>query len=228
MRHACFALSRTIAFAVMTAAVPGSRGTLLAQAAQPETPVARLVAEPARVNLKVGDSLAFKVTAYDANGNVLPNAAVRVGGQRMAVYFGDGIVRGLRAGTFRATATAAAGVGGRPVTLDIPVTIAWPALTSIEVNSSVSRLYTGVTVAHTAKGAHADKSERKGLIANWRSSDPIGGASRSLRQRERAQGRQRDHHGRGRRRSRREALCGGCESGHDDRPRHHGDVHPHG
>src|SRR5512132_2605806 len=42
------------------------------QATQPEPAVARLVAEPSRINLKVGDSVAFKVTAYDAKGAVLP------------------------------------------------------------------------------------------------------------------------------------------------------------
>ena len=124
------------------------------------------------MNLKVGDSLAFKVTAYDASGKELPNAVVRVGGPRMAVYFGDGIVRGLRAGTFKATATAGSGLGGTPVTLDIPVTITWPTLTTIEVAAAPGRLYTGVTLQHTARGLHADRSERKGLVRTWRSSDP--------------------------------------------------------
>ena len=70
--------------AALVAVVPATTPRLFAQAQQ-ETPVARLVAEPTRVNLRVGDSLAFKVTAYDASGNVLPNASVRVGGPRMAV-----------------------------------------------------------------------------------------------------------------------------------------------
>jgi hypothetical protein len=173
MRPTRFASPLTIALTAALAAVPATGVTLLAQqATQPEPNVARLVAEPARVNLKVGDSLAFKVTAYDSAGRVLPNAAVRVGGPRMAVYFGDGIVRGLRAGSFKATATAGSGFGRPPVTLEIPVTVTWPALTAVDVSSPVSRLYTGVTIPHTAKGFHADKTERKGLVANWRSSDP--------------------------------------------------------
>src|SRR5688572_30306761 len=173
MRFTRFANPLTIALTAAFAAVPVASVTLRAQqATEPEPLVARLVAEPTRVNLKVGDSVAFKVTAYDSSGKVLPNAAVRVGGPRMAVYFGDGIVRGLRAGSFKATATAGSGFGQPPVTLDIPVTITWPALASIEVGSNATRLYTGVTVVHTAKGLHADKTERKGLIATWRSSDP--------------------------------------------------------
>ena len=161
----------TMAFAATTVAAPVVR-VAAQQATQPEPAVARLVAEPARVNLKVGDSVAFKVTAYDAKGNVLPNAAIRVGGPRMAVYFGDGIVRALRAGSFKATATAGSGFGAPPTTLEIPVTITWPALTTIDVVPAAGRLYTGVTIQHAAKGKHADGSERKGLIATWRSSDP--------------------------------------------------------
>jgi len=142
------------------------------QVTQPEPAVAKLVAEPAKLNLKVGDSVAFKITAYDAKGVVLPDAGVRVGGPRTAVYFGEGFARALRAGSFTATATAGVGFGATtPVTLDIPVTISWPALTSIEVAAAPGRLYTGVTIAHQARGKHADGSERKGLVANWRSSD---------------------------------------------------------
>ena len=126
MRPARFAIAPMIVLAAALAA-PATRATLHAQqATQPEPAVARLVAEPTRVNLRVGDSLAFKVTAYDSSGKELPDAVVRVGGPRMAVYFGEGIVRGLRAGTFKATATAGSGFGGTPVTLDIPVTITWP------------------------------------------------------------------------------------------------------
>jgi len=172
MRLVRFAIPLTTVLAAALAA-PAARATLHAQqATQPEPAVARLVAEPTRVNLKVGDSLAFKVTAYDSSGKELPNAVVRVGGPRMAFYFGEGIVRGLRAGTFKATATAGSGFGGTPVTLDIPVTITWPPLTTIEVASAPGRLYTGVTLQHTARGLHADRSERKGLVPTWRSSDP--------------------------------------------------------
>jgi hypothetical protein len=143
------------------------------QVTQPEPAVAKLVAEPAKLNLKVGDSVAFKVTAYDAKGAVLPDAGIRVGGPRTAVYFGEGFARALRAGTFTATATAGVGFGTTPpVTLDVPVTISWPALTTIEVTAAPGRLYTGITIPHSAKGKHADGSERSGLVANWRSSDP--------------------------------------------------------
>jgi hypothetical protein len=96
-RSLTLTLAATVGSAVPTVTLCGQEPA----AAQPRAAVARLVAEPARVNLKVGDSLAFKVTAYDAQGKEIPDAPVRVGGPRMAVYFGDGIVRGIRAGSYR-------------------------------------------------------------------------------------------------------------------------------
>ena len=85
MRPARFAIAPTIVLAAALA-VPATRATLHAQqATQPEPAVARLAAEPTQVNLRVGDSLAFKVTAYDASGKELPDAVVPVGGPRMAV-----------------------------------------------------------------------------------------------------------------------------------------------
>ena len=167
-------LTLTVAAAISSAALVASVLGAQQRPAPAQPAVARLVAEPAQVTLKVGDSLAFKVTAYDARGNEIPDAPIRVGGPRRAVYFGDGIVAGLQAGTFRATATAAPTTpGGPPVTLEIPVTITWPALAVIDVTAKLpGRLYTGVTIPHAATGRHADRSERKTLTATWRSSDP--------------------------------------------------------
>ena len=134
--------------------------------------VARLVAEPSRLVLMAGDSMAFKVTAYDAQGNVIANAPVSIGGPRRSIMFSEGRVKAFEAGTFNATATAPGAAGAAPVTLDIPVTITWPAVSKLEITPSAGRLYTRVTLAHTAKGFFAGGMERKGLTVNWKSSDP--------------------------------------------------------
>jgi hypothetical protein len=55
--------------------------------------------------LRAGEEQPFRVVAYDAQGNAVADAAIRVGGPRMAVWFGDGVVRGLQAGRFTAVAT---------------------------------------------------------------------------------------------------------------------------
>ena len=138
--------------------------------AQTPAAVARLVAEPARITMQAGDSIPFKVTAYDTQGKIIPDAAVRVGGPRRAILFTDGRAKAFTAGTFTATATAAGANG--PVTLDIPVVVSWPALSTLEITPAPGRLYTRVTLAHSVKGVLPGGMERKDLPVTWKSSNP--------------------------------------------------------
>jgi hypothetical protein len=142
-----------------------------AQQARPEPVVARLVAEPARVNLRAGEEIPFEVRALDAQGNVIPDAQIRIGGPRMAVRFNEGSVRAIEAGTYTAVATWSGPPGTEPVTLEIPVTITWPTLARLEIVPEAGQLYTGVMLGHTARGFHEDDSPRRNVSASWRSSD---------------------------------------------------------
>ncbi|HEV8363889.1 MAG TPA: Ig-like domain-containing protein [Gemmatimonadaceae bacterium] len=135
-------------------------------------PVAKLVAEPARITVKAGESAPLKVTAYDAQGNAIPNARVFVNGPLMALSVGEGTIKGLKAGSFTAVAVAQGAPNAPPVTLEIPVLITWPALSKLEIVPEPGRLYVGVMLAHTARGSHADGSPRPSLTVTWRSSDP--------------------------------------------------------
>jgi hypothetical protein len=177
-------LTRTSGLVIGIATVVCSVGILAAtpaassQAAQagqaatsPATPVAKLVAEPARVSLRTGESVALKIIAYDAAGKVIPDATVRVNMPRLSGAYADGKVTGFQAGSFTATAVAAGAVGAPPVTIEIPVDIAWPAIAKLEITAEAGRLYTGLTLAHSIEGAQADGSVRPGLVATWRSSD---------------------------------------------------------
>jgi hypothetical protein len=151
-------------------------GTLLAIAtslqAQYVAGVARLVAEPARVTMKAGDTISLKITAYDSTGKVMADAPLRVGGPREAVRYFDGRLVALRAGSYTVTATAFTGRGIASVALDIPVTVSWPTLTTLDIAAAENgRLYTGTMIAHVAKGRHADGTPRPGLTATWRTSD---------------------------------------------------------
>ncbi len=138
----------------------------------PPIAVAKLVAEPATVSMRAGESVAVKITAFDASGKPIPDAQVRVNLPRTAGTYADGKITAFAAGNVVATAVAAGAMGAPPVTLEIPVTIAWPALAKLDITAEPGRLYTGLTLAHKATGAHADGSNRAGLVANWRSSDP--------------------------------------------------------
>ena len=152
-------------------------GALLAWSvleAQQATPpvVAKLVAEPARVTMRAGQTVPVKVTAYDAQGKEIPGAQVFVFGPRLAVTYSDGKLKALRAGSFNATAVAAGAPGAQPIQLQIPVIVSWPPLAKLEVIPEPGQLFTGVMLAHTVKGSHEDGSDRPGLPVTWRSSDP--------------------------------------------------------
>jgi len=169
-------LTRTAAVAACVTAAALSLGGFLsaqgqAQGQTPATPVAKLVAEPGTLTVKTGEAMDLKVTAFDAAGKPIPDAVVRVNVPRGAGAYSDGRFTAFRAGKFTVTAVAAGAMGAAPVTIEIPVTVAWPTLTSIEVSAEPGRLYTGVTLAHRARGLHADGTERAGLVAEWRSSD---------------------------------------------------------
>ncbi|MGH7680098.1 MAG: Ig-like domain-containing protein, partial [Gemmatimonadaceae bacterium] len=135
-----------------------------------DTVVARLVVSPANLVVKAGETVPFKVTAFDASGNELRAARIRVSGPRNAVAVGDGQVTALRAGRYELIATA----GGRaePVIVRVPISITWPAVTRIALAAEPGRLYSGVTLAHTARAFHADSSERREAVVTWRSSNP--------------------------------------------------------
>ncbi len=140
--------------------------------AQYSAGVVKLVAEPARMTMKAGESVALTVTAYDSAGKVVADAPVRVSGPREAVRYSDGRLTALRAGSYKVVASAFTGRGIAAATIEIPVSISWPTLTKLEIVAQAGRLYTGTMLGHSVKGSHADGSPRPGLTATWRSSDP--------------------------------------------------------
>ena len=162
-------VTRAFAFAAL---VGGTAASVTAQqAATPApAPVARLVAEPASLTLKAGTEATFKVRAYDAQGKEIPDAFVRVMAGTRALRFTGTSVVASAAGRYEATAMAQ-GANGAPVSITIPVTVTWPALTRVAIVSEGNEVYAGVTVAQRIAGWHADQSERTGLTGSWRSSN---------------------------------------------------------
>jgi hypothetical protein len=142
-------------------------------AAQQAPAVARLTAQPAALTMRAGDTTTLVVTAYDATGKVIPaaDAVVRVIGPRTAVQVRGNTVRAIQAGKYDITAQGA-NAAGQPVLLTIPVTITWPAISSMEIVPDSGRLYVGVTLAHNLRAVSADNYIRKDITATWRSSDP--------------------------------------------------------
>jgi hypothetical protein len=172
-RALAFAAVATGAFGASLGAQEQPPGRSEAEAARA---VVRLVAEPASLTLVAGQTARLKVTAYDAQGNVVPDVLIRLSGARNALFVNRtaGEVRALRAGKYEIVASTATRAAGAPppITLTIPVTVTWPAISRIEITPEPGRLYTGVTLAHKAKALHADTSERREAVIRWTSSNP--------------------------------------------------------
>jgi hypothetical protein len=151
--------------------IHGSVGAQEQPGPRTDTAVARLVAEPATLTLKAGESAQIRVIAYDASGNELRAARIRLSGPRAALAVGQGQVKALRAGRYEVVASAATTRGDQPVLVRIPVTVTWPAITRVAITAEPGRLYTGVTLAHDARAYHADSSERRDALITWRTSD---------------------------------------------------------
>jgi hypothetical protein len=166
------------ATAVVAAALLAPLGAPRAQQAQgqtqgqpqPQPVVARLVAEPATLTMQAGQTAALKITAYDAQGNVLEDPPLRVSGARGAFQFTEEGLKAVRAGQFELVASA---VGGdAPVRITIPITVRWPAVSRVAIEPEPGRLYAGVTLAHRARAFHADGTERRDIDVAWKSSNP--------------------------------------------------------
>jgi hypothetical protein len=143
-----------------------------AQVAAQQPTIARLVAEPAKLVMKAGETQPFKVIAYDANGNVIANPSLRFAAPRQSVSVTNNAAKALVAGNFTINVSSVGEPTAYPATLEIPVTVTWPPLSKLEIVAEPGALYTAVSLNHSVKGTNPDNTERKGVTATWRSSDP--------------------------------------------------------
>ena len=133
---------------------------------------AKLVAEPVALTLVTGQSAILRVTAYDSSGASVAGAPIRISGARNGLQVDDGRVTALRAGKYEIVASWVGAGRGSSASVRIPVTVSWPAITTVKVTPSPGRLYVGVTLAHESRAFHADSSERPNAPVTWASSDP--------------------------------------------------------
>ncbi len=164
----------TAAFAVtaLLSAAPGAPLGAQNPAAPIPPVVARLSAEPASLSLEAGRTAEVRVSAWDAAGNAIVPAPVRLSGPRGTLRVSGERVTGIVAGRYELVASALGAAGAPPVTLTIPVTVRWPAVARVDITTEPGRLYAGVTLAHAARAFHADQSPRPGAEVRWTSSNP--------------------------------------------------------
>jgi hypothetical protein len=134
--------------------------------------VTRLQAEPARLDLVKGQQVPFKVVALDAQGREVTEALVRYAAPFRAIRVRGGLAMGVVPGDYTVVATVVVPAGATPATLEIPVTIRWPAVTAVKVTAQPGGLYAGTTLGHTAAARHADGTARPDARFAWSSSDP--------------------------------------------------------
>lgn len=146
---------------------------LAAQAQEPDpSTVTRLVASPAELALRVGESVPLTVSALDARGTVV-DIPIRVSAPRRALRIVDGAVEALAAGEYELRAMVVMPGSGSPVTeLTVPVVVDWPAIADVEIHTAASTFYLGSTARYTAVARHADGSERPSPEIGWSTTDP--------------------------------------------------------
>ncbi|MEM7414134.1 MAG: Ig-like domain-containing protein [Gemmatimonadota bacterium] len=133
--------------------------------------VTRIETDPERVEVRAGESVPFTVRAIGPDGSVV-GAPLRVGGPRDALSVGEGAVMGLKAGEFEIIVSSVPTVGEQPIVLRVPVSVTWPAVTSVDVVSDPGSMYVGSRVLHRVRASHADGSERPYPEPTWSSSNP--------------------------------------------------------
>lgn len=158
------ALATALAVAIVAAPLAAQTPAV---APAPPTPISRMTFEPATITVEVGKMAPFTFTAYDAQGAKIPNPQVRVAAPRNAMGIMDEGIHGMAAGEYEMIISAVASATAEPVTLRVPVKISWPAIKGVTIAAEPGRLYTGVTLGHSAHAWHADSTERPSANVTW-------------------------------------------------------------
>lgn len=152
--------------------VVASLGTPLAAQtpARDTTTVTRLVPSQAQLTVVAGTVTPLRVTAYDAQGRVVAHPTLRASGARGGLQLWPDSVKGLKAGDYEVVVTAVQLLppGQQAVTVTVPVKVTWPPVTRVVITPDPGRLYTGVTLGHTARAYHTDGTERPEANVSWR------------------------------------------------------------
>ena len=133
----------------------------------------RIEASAQRITVRRGERVPFTARALDARGRQVP-VPLRITGPRNALSVQDGYVEGLLAGEHEIVVTSVpeVGSGTAPLTLRVPVTVTWPAVTRVDVAPAGESLFVGTTVRFVAEAFHSDDTRRPDAQVAWSSSDP--------------------------------------------------------
>ena len=151
-------------------------GLLFAGSAAAQDP-AELVVDPPELTLEVGTTAQLTATVRDAAGNALERGVVFFSRARRYVGVNPaGMVEAHRPGEHTLIAMVPADPGAMDrraepaLMVEIPVTVPWPPLASVEIAALPGNLYAGTSLRVTATATDTSGAERKPDFA-WSSSD---------------------------------------------------------
>lgn len=134
--------------------------------------VARIVAEPAEIEIQAGESVPLTIRALDAEGNEV-DAQLRIFGQ--GARYEDGMVSAGEGGPAAIIASVVLPPDAdiRPQTLIMRFDVAWPAVSRIEVEPRSSEtLYAGTRTRYGAAAFFANGGQHGDPSFSWSTSDP--------------------------------------------------------
>ena len=151
-------------------------GLLFAGSAAAQDP-AELVVDPPELTLEVGTTAELTATVRDAAGNALERGVVFFSRARRYVGVNPaGMVEAHRPGEHTLIAMVPADPDAMDrraepaLMVEIPVTVPWPPLASVEIGALPGNLYAGTSLRVTASATDTSGAERKPDFA-WSSSD---------------------------------------------------------
>ena len=138
--------------------------------AQGQPVPARVEVEPASLALEVGDEVRLEGTVFDSAGNVIAGATVFyfVRSRDLAVTR-EGVVEALKGGEYQILVFVP--TPGQPLRAQVPVTVAFPPVTRVDITPGGERFYVGAAVRHRAIVTDASGATRDDVNVEWSSSD---------------------------------------------------------
>jgi hypothetical protein len=137
--------------------------------------IEELRVSPTSIDVPQGETVSFEVEALDAQGNVVPDAELRItgAGQGFSVDAGQRTVTGTRGGTtgqLIISQVLPAGAEGQPAAARVPIEVGYPTLSSAEIHAP-EQIFAHTAIDLRFAAYHSDGSERPDVEASWRSSD---------------------------------------------------------
>ena len=152
--------------ATITATSEGKSGT--AAVTVTAIPVASVTVDPTDVSLTTGGTQQITATPRDAQGNALAGRAVTWESQNtnVATVSSAGLITAVAPGATTVTATSEGKVG------TVTVTVAAPAVGSIDVSPGAATVYVAATTSLKATVRDVSNREMRGTNVSWSSEQP--------------------------------------------------------